>query len=446
VWLIERHALPIVSVTVVVRGAGASSDPGGKHGLAWATANMLDEGAGKRNATEFATAVEMLGAQLGTQAGYDAGLASLTVLKSRASEGLALLGDAVVSPRFDGGEWSRVQELWKNDLRARTKDPQAVMQVVSRAVLFGKNHPYGHPPTGTIASSAGVTLADLVEFHRRAWRPERATFVVVGDMTRAEVDAELDRHFGGWESAARGGSRGAGSAAARTTTPWPIPTLAPPPSVRPRFVLVDRPDAPQSLVTWLRPGVGADHAELPVLERANIALGGSFTSRLNQDLREEHGWTYGAGSVVNAGVGTGLILARASVVTAHTGEAIGHMLADIRGFSEGGLTPEEVQKTLAQVRADGAELLESVERLSSSFAYAAGQGLAPDALAKAAAAREAATQAALHSAVRTHFRDDGASVIVVGPKDAVLAQTQATGLPAPEFRDEEGNVVTASKK
>ncbi len=144
VWLLERHQVPLVSCNLTIP-TGASSDPKGKAGLAYTTANMLDEGAGKFGAIELARALDDIGARLGTDANADASFVSLTVLKRNVDKAFSIFGDVVARPRFEAAEFKRVKDLWTNELMAREKDPDATARVVYRVALFGPEHPVRSP-------------------------------------------------------------------------------------------------------------------------------------------------------------------------------------------------------------------------------------------------------------------------------------------------------------
>jgi predicted Zn-dependent peptidase len=192
VWLLERHSLPIVSIEIVVP-AGAARDPVGKGGLASATADMLDEGAGARDALAIARDVDRLGATLHTGAYTDYSFVQLTTLKKNLDAAAAIFGDVVAGPKMDPVEWKRVHDLWENELRARQSEPDAVASVVIARKGHPKSHPYAHPTTGTLKSAAAVGLDDVKKFYATHFRPDVATCVVVGDVTRAELDGVLDR-------------------------------------------------------------------------------------------------------------------------------------------------------------------------------------------------------------------------------------------------------------
>jgi zinc protease len=426
VWLLERHVAPVVSCDVTVP-SGASSDPGGKGGLAYFTANMLDEGAGKRGAIELAKAIDDLGARIGTEANADASFVSLAVLKRNLADAFAIYADVVARPRFEAAEFKRVKDLWHNELLQRAKDPDATARVVYRVALFGPNHPYGHPWDGTPKSAAAIGLEDVKRFYASAWRPDRATLVCAGDTTQAELQPLLQSAFGAWKAPA---------------TPAPPPLAPPAPQGPwPQVVVVDRPDAPQVVVAVVRPGVAASSPDIAGLWRVNAAIGGSFTSRLNLDLREEHGYTYGAGSRYSVSRGPGLVVSSANVVTDKAGEALDAMLGDLRKFADGGLTDAEVDKTRSEARGELVNAYETVARISGHLAADASLGLPADYQGTLAKARDAATKSEMDPLAKRYYSPDGAMLVMVGPKAKLEAVIETLHLPPPSIRDEEGRVV-----
>jgi zinc protease len=423
VWLVERHTLPLVSATVTIP-LGASSDPKEKAGLAYITADMLDEGAGKRNAVEVSTAINDLGASLATGARLDGSFATLSVLKKNFKPAFEILSDVVARPRFEFHEWKRVADLWRNDLQKRSQDPNAVSRVVTAAVLYGPGTPYGHPVDGLLADAKRIDLPAVKGFYEANWRADLATLVIAGDITKDEVMEATGAAFGAWK-------------APNPTGKVPAPPSAEVRSGAPRLVLVDRADAPQSVIAVVREGVSASDAKAPVLDLINTALGGSFTSRLNQNLREDHGWTYGASSRFSETRATGLFTARAAVVTEATGPALKEMLRELEKMAASGLTSEEVGKVQAQDRADLMQTYETVGAVSQRLSSLAQLGLPPGFDAAATRARQQATKAQL-AGLAGAVGPGKATIIVVGSKGAVPQQLAAIGLPEPEFWDAEG--------
>ena len=431
VWLLERHTLPYVAITATVP-TGASSDPKGGGGLAWISADMLDEGAGTRGAIELSRAVDSLGATLETNANVDESRVSLAVLKKNLAPAFSIFSDVIARPRFDAGEWKRVHDIVVNELTERQSDPDEVAKVVQRAVLYGPDHPYGHPVEGTLASAKTWSLGAAKSFHATAWRPDRAILVAVGDVTRAELTALIESPAGlaTWKA---------------PKTPMPAP-LAPaaPTGPWPKLVLVDRPDAPQSVISLVRPGMAASDPTAPVVTRANVALGPLFTSRLNQDLREEHGYTYGASSRLGTTRGVGAFVASAAVVLDKTPDALKAMLGDIDAYARQGLTDAEVDKTRTQSRAELVETFEGVDRAAAQLALDASLGLGPSFQRTSATRKAEAQKAELDAMARLHFDSSTGIVVVVGPRAKLEAPLHALGYTDIQLRDTEGKIVAAS--
>jgi predicted Zn-dependent peptidase len=429
VWLLERHTLPLVAVTLALQ-SGASADPAGKEGLAHITADMLDEGAGARSAVELSSAVADLGATLITGASHDGSSVSFTVLKKNLRPMLGIFADVVTRPRFDPKEWKRVSGLWRNDLAKRAQDPGSVARVVMSAALYGPETPYGHPADGLVSSAAKIDLGAVKSFYAAHYGPAHATLVVAGDVTRAELAPLVDEALGGWKPAA-----------AAKEPSRPVGGSGP----RPRLVLVDRPDAPQSVIAVVRDGVAAADPRAPLLDLVNTALGGSFTSRLNQDLREEHGWSYGAGSSFTEKRDKGAFVARASVVTAATGQALRAMIADLDKMATGGLTADEFEKVKAQDRAELVETYQSVSSLAQRLGTLAILGLDPNHDAQASRTRQQASKAELDK-LAAAVGPAQATIVVVGPAALVTPQLAEAGLGPAERWDPEGFPLPAAKK
>jgi len=240
VWLVERPSLPLVSMTLIV-GAGSGQDPKGKAGLAHMTADLLDEGAGKRTAIELSNAINDLGASFRTGATPDGSYATLTVLKKNFVAAFEIVADVVARPTLSEKEFARIADLWKNRLKKRADDPDIVSSVVSSAALFGPGTSYGNPTGGLVAEADAVTLEEIKRFYQGAWRPEEATIVASGAITKAELSAAIEQQLGSWKSTGE-----AISLDLREDDTWRAP----------KIILVERPGAPQSVLAVLRPGTG----------------------------------------------------------------------------------------------------------------------------------------------------------------------------------------------
>jgi len=429
VWLVERHALPLVSVTIALP-AGAASDPPDRPGLAHLTADMLDEGAGDLDAIALSAAINDLGTSLSIETGMDASTVSMTVLKGNFPRAIRILSDVVARPRMEARDFKRVSDLWINGLEQRQDDPDEVARVVIGAALYGARTPYGHPRDGYAADARKVKLADVKTFHASQWRPDRAVAVVVGDVTRAEVESALAATLESWK------------ASAKPAPSAPDLSSLVPAARRPRLIVVDRADAPQSVIAVVRDGVSAGSPEAPLLDLVNTALGGSFTSRLNQNLREDKHWTYGAFTAFTHPRGQGAFVARSSVFVEVTGKALKEMLGELENMAARGMTEEELSKVKAQDRADLIQTYETVGDTSQRLAQLFSLGLDPSFDVKASVVRQAASLELLAEQAKAHVDASKATVVVVGPKDKVVPQLAEVGLDDPVFWGPEGPPAT----
>jgi predicted Zn-dependent peptidase len=423
VWLLERHGLPLVTVAIVVP-YGSASEPLEKGGLAHAAADMLDEGAGDRDALAFSQAVNDLGARLASGADRDASSVSIQMLSSKLEPALLLVADAVTKPRHQKNDWARVSALWTNALKNRTQEPQDVARVVSTFAYYGPKHPYAHPPDGTLASAKKVQLGDIAKWHKTIWRPDVATFVVVGDVKPAELTALLTKAFAAWKSPADS-----------------APPIADPGAVAPRELrsfVVDRPDAPQIVMSWVRSGPKASDPAYAPLSMINVALGGSFTSRLNQNLREDHGWTYGARSSVSAQRSAGMVVVRAAIRADAISGALRETRKEVSALAKEGLDQANLEKVRALLNGDALESYGTVRGVAGSLAGNASLGLLPDQDVRDLAAQRSASTKDLAALAAKYFDLAAATVVLVGPKDLAVKALAENGLPPPEFVDAEG--------
>jgi zinc protease len=311
VTLVEHHALPLVSFSIVLPG-GSSAEPTERPGLATMVAALMQEGAGGRTSKQIADATEALGVQLEVQGSTDAMVAHLSTLKSRMDESLALMADVVLRPDFPADELERQRTRRLVQLKQVLDQPQYVAYTVGQKVVFG-DHPYGRPGLGTPEAVKAYSLPDVKDFWRGQFVASNAKMIVVGDITRKELDEALGKAFGAW---AKGRAIKA--------------DLPAPPAAKPRAIyLVDKPGAAQSVILATLPGVKRTIPEYATFEVMNTVLGGQFVSRLNLNLREDKGYTYGARTRFDYGVVGGDFTASAPVQSKVTAAALKEMLAEL---------------------------------------------------------------------------------------------------------------------
>jgi len=316
VWLVESHEVPLVQVNLLVQ-AGSSDDPAGQFGVASMTAAMLDEGAGTRSSLEIADAVEFLGANLSTNASFDASAVRLNVPVRQLAQALPLMADVALRPTFPASELDRLRQERLTAIIQARDDPAAVIGPAFARVVFGTSHRYGTGAVGTSATIKAFTPAQLKAFHAAMYRPGNATLIVAGDVTMATIMPLLEKAFGAWAAEAP---------VSRTAVPAATQLTAR------RITLVDMPKAEQSQVRIGWVGVARNTPDYFALEVLNTILGGSFTSRLNQNLREEHGYTYGASSRFDMRLSAGPFLAGAGVQTDKTSESLHEFFKELDGI------------------------------------------------------------------------------------------------------------------
>ena len=330
VWIVEHHEVPLAQINLIVR-SGSAADPIGKYGVGSLTAAMLDEGAGTRSSLDLADAIEFLGANLSTASSFDSSAVRMSVPVAKLAEALPLMAEVALRPSFPAAELDRLRKERLTGLLQARDNAGALVQLAFPRIVFGPTHRYGTPASGLPATIEALTVDDLTTFYRSHFRPDNATLLVVGDLTPASALPMLEKAFGGWQS---------GGMAALVAGVPNAPQLA-----KRQVYLVDKPDAAQSQIRIGWVGVARSTADYAVLEVLNTVLGGSFTSRLNQNLREKNGYAYGASSGFDMRISAGPFVAAAGVQTDKTADAIREFFNELNGI----LTPVPVDE-LAKAR------------------------------------------------------------------------------------------------
>ena len=325
VWIVEHHEVPLAQVNLIVR-SGSAADPIGKYGVGSLTAAMLDEGAGTREALELAEAIEFLGANLSTASSFDSSAVRLSVPVSKLAEALPLMSDVALRPSFPASELDRLRKERLTGLLQARDNVGALIQLAFPRIVFGPTHRYGTSANGLPPTIEALTVDDLKAYYRAHFRPDNTTLLVVGDLTPAAALPMLEKAFGGWKAE--------GMAALVAGVPN-APQLA-----KRQVYLVDKPDAAQSQIRIGWVGVARSTPDYAVLEVLNTVLGGSFTSRLNQNLREKNGYAYGASSAFDMRLSAGPFLAAAGVQTDKTADALREFFTELNGI----LTPVPVDE------------------------------------------------------------------------------------------------------
>ncbi len=404
VWVVEQHEVPVAQVNLVVL-SGSADDPAGKYGIASLTAAMLMEGAGSRSSLELADAVDFLGADLTAASGSDSAAIRLHAPVARLADALPLMADVAQRPLFAQPDLDRLRQQRLTSILQGRDDANTIASLAYARVLFGPTHRFGTATMGTAQTLRSFTTADLKAFYQAAYRPDNAAIIVVGDVTPASVGPLLEQHFGAWKPAP-------GAGIARVTQP------APPPRTRREVYLVDKPDAPQTQIRIGRVGVPRSTPDFFPIEVLNTIFGGSFSSRLNLNLREEHGYTYGAGSYFDMRKEAGPFLAYAGVQTDKTAESLKEFFVEFTAIQQP-VPADELARAKSYVALglpSGFETTGDISRrLEESLVYS----LPDDFYARYVPNIEAVSATDVQRAARTYLTADRMAVVVVGDRKTI---------------------------
>lgn len=418
VLVVENHALPIIAMQLVVPGAGAADDPAKKGGLAAFTADMLDEGAGGLSAIQIAEETDRLGASIGVYASIDdAGLSAQTLTKTL-DPTLDLITKIITQPAFESKEFDRVRGDRMTALELRRDRPREVAQLVLSAALYGITSAYGHPSSGQRDDFKDVTLSDLQDFYKAHWDPSVMTLVIAGDVDGATLKDKLAK-LGDWKQP---GKR-------------PAIAKATPAKVTQRLQLVDRPGAEQSDVRIGLVGPDRKDRRYYAFEVLSSTLGGGFTSRLVQTLREKMGITYGAHSGMDWRRAPGPFVISSAIVTPATGQGIAKVIEILDDLAKNELSAEELDKSRQNlIRALPAEF-QTNAATTRALAGLVLQGLPDDYYAHYADGIRKVTAKDVKAIAATVIPSKKMVISVVGDMSKVRADLDKLGLGEPAMHD-----------
>jgi zinc protease len=424
VFLVENHALPILSAEVISR-AGSENDPAAKSGLATLTAEVMGDGTASRDLTQLATDEERIGAHVETAAGLESSVVSIDLLTSHLADGMNLLADVAEHPGFrtDDVERRRKQRLVR--IEQETDNVQNMALRVGPKLVFG-DEPYGRSGTGTADSVGSITQGDLPAFYAAHYGPRDSALVLAGDVTRPQAENLAREYFGKWEEKTE-------AVAEIPPAPEPQPT---------HVVIVDKPGAPQTSLEAFGVGVAANSPDDEALTVMNYTLGASFASRINMNLREVHGYTYGARSGFSEYVDGGLFSAGGLVRTDVTADAAKQLMAEIRNFPAKPSTADELAAAKeASVRSlpGHFETTSAVVRaVDGIFLYSRPL----DYYTKLPAKYEAITQEDIARVANQYLHPDQLVIIAAGDRAKIEPALKDAELGPVEVRDVNGKLVS----
>lgn len=419
----ERPGLPVVAASLVLR-SGSGANPADKPGLASFTARMLQQGTATRNALQIADSAADLGASLGSRASMDSSSVGTQVLTRNFSEALELLADVAIHPTFPKDEIERVRKEREAALVQEKDDPFSVATRVMRNALYGPHNPYGYPDIGTSESLKTISREDLVKFWQEHYFSNDAAIIIAGNIRLATLKPLLERVFGEWKS-------GQPTAAAAGTLE----------SSDARLILVDRPGAPQTALECYELGASRSTPDYVPLEVVNTELGGLFSSRINMNLREAHGYTYGAGSTFAYHRQPGPFLAYSAVRTDVTAPATTEIFNELKRMRDTQMTPDEMKLSKDSITRSMPGRFERGGDAVGTFAELFVYDLPLDYFSKFPDAVDAVNPEQAQATAQKYIHPDKIAVVAVGDRSKIEDEMKKLHLGKLEIRDPNGKVV-----
>ncbi|MDB5687301.1 MAG: peptidase [Rhizorhabdus sp.] len=396
VIVVEKHDLPLLTVSLVAPGGGAA-DPADRAGLGSFAAGLLTKGTKTRSATRIAAEIEALGGSIDSDADWDGASIDITVKADQAKPALAILADVARNPAFAPEEIERARAQTIDDVSVTLKDPAKLAGLVASRAVFG-TAPYGHVLSGTPASLKAIGAADIAAAYRATWRPDQAALVLVGDITPAVTKALAEANFDDWKAPA------ASPASVATPASYPVP----------RVIVVDMPDAGQAGVVIARPGITRRDPLFYPASVANTILGGGYSSRLNQEIRIKRGLAYGAGSALTARRLPGSVSARTQTKNPSAAEAVSIMIAEMKRLGDRPVAASELETRKAVLIGNFGRATETTDDIADMLGDYVVQNVPLSELARFTPSVAAVDPDAVQAAAAKLLDPGQASIVVVG--------------------------------
>jgi zinc protease len=422
ITLIERHSLPIVTARIQL-DAGAVREPAAKSGVAVLTANLLSEGTRELTGAQIAEKMAALGAQFGTGGQFGSVQASVTSLPNVFDEAFTLAAKTVTEPRFDEADFNRVRATSIANFEQSMSSASGVANRVFVNAVYDPSTPYSRLSGGTKASLEGLTRDDVVNWHKTMYSPRNTTVMLVGDITMAAARSLVEKALGSWNVAA--------------------PSLASlnnkiRPASGTRIILVDRPGSVQSSIIVGQGTVGWESPDYFGMQAIAQVLGGGFGSRINSNLREKHGWSYGAFSTFNPLVNAGTFYISSEIRTNATDSAIAESVKEYKRIVEEPVPAVEARDQLNNVVASFPSSVQTVQGLMARLANVVTYGLPLDFYGTYRERLAAVTPADIARVGKSLLTPSAVTVVAVGDLKTIEAPIRALGIGTVEVWNAEG--------
>lgn len=414
---VRQTTVPLVTGRLIL-DAGAEHEPAAKNGLAQLTANLLPEGTAEVSGPELAERMERLGAQYQTTAGQNSAVVAVTALKPVFAEALRLAAGTAMAPAIPERDFDRVrQQAITQHVQLQSTVEGLANEAFSRAV-FAAEAPYSRLAGGTAESLRGITRDDVLQWHRQMYVPAAATLLLVGDLTADEARRLAEEAFGGWRGAASSRQRPANPARPVAAT---------------RVILVDRPGSVQSAIRIGQATFGPEDPEYLRMAALTHVLGGAFNARINQNLRERHGWTYGAFATYNPQRGAGTVFINSSVRTNATDSAVAESVREYRRMVDEAVPAEELAGATGNMAGSFPASVQTVQGLAGRMQSLLIWGLPMDFWATYGVRLTAMTPNDIGTVGRGRLTPAALTIVVAGDLASIEAPIRALNLGAVEI-------------
>ncbi|MFO0724555.1 MAG: pitrilysin family protein [Myxococcota bacterium] len=414
VLVAEVHDLPLVSMVLTTR-VGSFQDPKGKAGLAALSYGLLGEGTKSKDALAFTNAVADLGASFGVSAAQDNGLLAITGLSKNADAMLGLLTDAALRPRLDPKDFERNKSLKLAQITAQHGSPGGLAAEQLPTMIYGPDHPYGHPPGGVISTVKTISLADIKGFLDKNLAPGNSALIVAGDLSLEQAVKLAEKHLGSWNKKA------------------PPEVSMPKAEAKPRTELrfIDVPGAKQTMIAVGRPLFGRGSPDETVMSVVNEVLGGGgLASRLNMNLREKNGYSYGAFSAVSPRHEVGAFYAMTQVRADATGPALAELMGELGRMDTMPPTLEELTRAKNGIIRGIPGQIEHLSTLATMAAEIFIYKLSPEYFSEMPKRVAAVNEDTAAKAAKSYLEPSAMGIVLVGDASARKAEVEALKLGA----------------
>ncbi|MCH8128205.1 insulinase family protein [candidate division KSB1 bacterium] len=425
--VVERNNLPLVQFSLVLKTGWDADDPA-KPGVSNLTSDLLDEGTSNRSTLQISQDLKSIGAVLSSSSSFDSSGVSLNVLKRHLDKGLDIYSDVILNPIFPDEELTRKKKDYLARIMQEKNEPFISSVKAFLRKLYGNTHPYGQSYTGsgTEESIQAISTENLKEFYQNYYRPNNAVLIVVGDIDKNQVVQNMEKIFGNWQM-----------------TDLPLTEIPPfQPIEKSKIYIVDKPGAVQSIICMGHYGQPRNSPDYYKLDVMNTLLGGKFTSRINMNLREDKGFTYGARSMFNFRKEIGPFLTYAPVHTENTAESITELLKEFRGIrGEKPVTEDEIKDTKNNLILSYPREFETIGKIAGNFVEMVTYNLAQNTLEEYIPQIESITPEDVIEVAKKHIRPHEIQIVVVGEREKIEPGLNELNIGEIGYLDAEGNEI-----